>query len=148
MPVKFKLGFTIDAQTLFGIMAKVLPIEDLNVEEVMDRPAPPPLPHDWSPGWNKQIAKPERVKHKRVGGQGKNVDLTRGVNAIIMAVLLDGKKHAPAELTEAIAKTTYSPSGLGSRLERLRRYGFIHNPRKGEWAATPKGLDGAKQSES
>lgn len=38
MAVKFKLGFTISAETLFGIVAKMLPIEDLQVEEVYETP--------------------------------------------------------------------------------------------------------------
>ena len=38
MSVKFKIGFTVPAETLFGMMAKFLPIEDLHVEEVIDHP--------------------------------------------------------------------------------------------------------------
>jgi len=142
MTIKYKLGFTIDSETLFGIMAKFLPIQDLSVEEVVERPVPDPAIR-----FDKRFDLP-KPKQKRGDGTGKNVDLTRGVNAIIMAVLLDGKKHSPLELRDAMAKTAYSPSGLGSRLERLRHFGYIHNPRKGEWAATLKGIDGAKQSES
>ena len=35
MSVKFKLGFTVSAETLFGLLSKMLPIEDLSVEEVL-----------------------------------------------------------------------------------------------------------------
>ena len=31
--IKYKLAFTIDSETLFGILSKFLPIEDLTVEE-------------------------------------------------------------------------------------------------------------------
>jgi hypothetical protein len=40
MSVKFRLGFTVDAQTMFSLMAKLLPIDDLQVEELIERPAP------------------------------------------------------------------------------------------------------------
>ena len=41
MSVKFKLGFTVSAETLFTLMSKLLPIEDLSVEEVIERPPVP-----------------------------------------------------------------------------------------------------------
>lgn len=34
--VKFKVGFTIQAETLFSIIAKMLPIENLHVEEIIE----------------------------------------------------------------------------------------------------------------
>lgn len=145
MTIKYKLGFTIDSEVMFMLLSKFLPIENLSVEEVVERPAP-----DSAIRFDKRfdLPKPVRKSKRNYGEPGNNVDLTRGVNAIIMAVLLDGKKHSPLELKEAMAKTAYSVNGLGSRLERLRHFGFVHKLRKGEWAATLKGLDGAKQSES
>jgi hypothetical protein len=38
MSMKLKIGFTIPAETLFGLVAKFLPIEDLSVEEILERP--------------------------------------------------------------------------------------------------------------
>jgi hypothetical protein len=35
--VKFKIGFTIPSETLFSMVAKFLPIEDLHVEEIMEQ---------------------------------------------------------------------------------------------------------------
>ena len=138
MTIKYKLGFTIDSEVMFMLLSKFLPIQDLSVEEAVERPTPDPAIR-----FDKRFDLPKPTRER-----GKAVDLTRGVNAVIMSVLIDGKKHSPLEFRDAMAKTAYSPSGLGSRLERLRHFGFIHNPRKGEWAATLKGLDGAKQSES
>jgi hypothetical protein len=137
---------------MFMLLSKFLPIQDLSVEEMLPRPDPRdvatikaayPEKHI---RFDKQFDMPKPTRQH--GERGKAVDLTRGVNAVIMSVLSDGKKHTPLELRDAMEKTVYSPSGLGSRLERLRHFGFIHNPRKGEWAATLKGLDGFKQSES
>ena len=36
--MKFKLGFTVQAETLLMMMSKFLPIEDLHVEEILDAP--------------------------------------------------------------------------------------------------------------
>lgn len=38
MSVKFKLGFTVSAETLFTLLSKMLPIDDLSVEEVVEPP--------------------------------------------------------------------------------------------------------------
>ena len=35
--VKFKIAFTINAETLFTLASKLLPIEDLSIEEVVER---------------------------------------------------------------------------------------------------------------
>jgi hypothetical protein len=35
--VKFKIGFTIESETLFFMMSKFLPVNDLHVEEIVDR---------------------------------------------------------------------------------------------------------------
>jgi hypothetical protein len=56
MPVKFKLGFTIDAETLFGVISKFLPVEDLVVEELAP-PTPEPKPL--------AISKPQRAPQVR-----------------------------------------------------------------------------------
>jgi hypothetical protein len=37
--VKFRIGFTIEAETLFGYISKLMPsLQDLNVEEIYDAP--------------------------------------------------------------------------------------------------------------
>ena len=41
MTIKYKLAFTIDSETLFGILSKFLPVQDLSVEEVPDVPPVP-----------------------------------------------------------------------------------------------------------
>jgi hypothetical protein len=40
--MKFKIGFTVQAETLFHMMSKFLPIEELHVEEIFE--APPTKP--------------------------------------------------------------------------------------------------------
>jgi hypothetical protein len=36
--IKYKIGLTISADTLFGLIAKFLPIEDLSVQEIVNKP--------------------------------------------------------------------------------------------------------------
>jgi predicted DNA-binding protein YlxM (UPF0122 family) len=38
MSVKFQIGFTITSETLFAMMSKFLPIEDLSVQEILEQP--------------------------------------------------------------------------------------------------------------
>jgi hypothetical protein len=134
MTIKYKLGFTIDSETLFGIMAKFLPIENLSVEEVVERPAPDPAIR-----FDKRfdLPKPKRTNQRKYGGQ---VDLTLGVNAVIMGVLSDRQAHTYREMRDAIAKTVYSPNGIGSRLERLVAVGYVTRLGGGKYRASSKAL--------
>ena len=142
MTIKYKLAFTIDSETLFGIMSKFLPIQDLSVEEVV---VPTPDPAIRFDKRFDQLPKPKRAKQVRRGG-GTAFNLTRGVNAVVVAVLADHGKHSPLEIKQALAKTTYSPAGLGSKLSRLLDLGFIQN-HKGMYSLTLKGIEASKPRE-
>jgi hypothetical protein len=137
MTIKYKLGFTIDSETLFSIMSKFLPIQDLSVEEVV---VPEPQLND-GPRFDKRFdlpkPKPKRTNQRKYGGQ---VDLTLGVNAVIMGVLSDRQAHTYREMRDAIAKTVYSPNGIGSRLERLVAVGYVTRLGGGKYRASSKAL--------
>jgi hypothetical protein len=127
MPVKFKLGFMIDAETLFGILAKFLPLENLSVEEVVERhhaPATPRLP---------KIAKPQLAKPRPKRGRKRGLGLDEGVNGAIMRVLADGEPHRYAELKSAVNAAGYAGSGIGSRIERLHAHNAIERVSTGLW---------------
>jgi hypothetical protein len=138
MTIKYKLGFTIDSETLFGILSKFLPIQDLSVEEVVERPAADPAIR-----FDKRFDLP-KPKQKRGGSRGVNV--THGVNAIIMGVLGDRQIHTYGELRAAIAKTAYSPSGIGSRVDRLVHNGYIVRLGGGKYRATTKAIPNEQES--
>jgi hypothetical protein len=36
MTVKFKIGFTITPEVIFGILSKVIPVEDLHIEQIVE----------------------------------------------------------------------------------------------------------------
>lgn len=142
MTIKYKLGFTIDSETLFGILSKFLPIENLSVEEVIEHPRP-----DRAIRFDERfdLPKPQRAKRGRRKGGSYAMNLHAGVNAIILQVFADGQPHGAGECKPSIMAAGYSINGIGSRLERLKRYGIAHQPEPGMWQLTPKGK-AAKES--
>ena len=125
--IKYRLNFTIGAETLFGLLAKALPIEDLNVEEIVE-----------------PVAKPAKLKpvalaappKKRAQRLGYGVNLEEGVNGAILQALADGKPHRYSELKRAITAAGYAGNGLGSRLERLHAHKVIVRVQPGFWQKT------------
>jgi hypothetical protein len=130
MPVKFKIGFEMDAETLFGIIAKFVPLENLSVEEVVERPHVVPR---IAPEPNTSEGRPKPLKLVRASRNGRKpytrhprqIDLKTGLNFIILDALSDGENHTPTELKAAIAKTAYSPNSLASRMAQLIRDGHV-----------------------
>jgi hypothetical protein len=117
MSMKLKIGFTVEAETLFGLMAKFLPIEDLHIEELGDRPA-----------------KVARLAHARApGGSGGKLNLKGGVNAVIMAALADGQPRRYSELKAKVNAAGYAATGIGSKLGRLKELGVAENVSPGLW---------------
>lgn len=128
--VKFRIGLTVSAETLFSMMAKMLPIEDLNVEEV--RPMQQPRV---TPKIAQQVAKlkkPKQVRHRRKTG----LNLQEGVNGVLMAVFADGQPHKATEFKEPVTAAGYSHNGIGSRLERLKEHKVVFQPQFGMWQLT------------
>jgi hypothetical protein len=137
MTIKYKLGFTIDSETLFSIMAKFLPIQDLSVEEVV---VPESQLND-GPRFDKRFDLPKpKLKPKRARRiSGYPVNLYGGVNNIIMSSLADGKPHMLVDSHANIVAAGYSKSGLYSRVQRLVKHGYIVRVRSGYYQLTPKG---------
>jgi hypothetical protein len=134
MPVKFKLGFTIDAKTLFGIMSQFLPVQDLSVEEVIEREPDPAIRFDQ----RFDLPKPKRAPQVRKT-TSKVVNLHAGMNAIIMSMYRDGEVHPSAGLRTAFKAGGYSVNGLHGKLNRLCYHGYMTKVRRGEYQITPKG---------
>jgi hypothetical protein len=124
MVVKFKVAFTMSAETLFGIIAKFLPVEDLQVEEIA--PGVVPLAR---PSKAARLAAPSRAKR----GDAGLTNLEEGVNGLIMRTLADGQPHRYRELKANVAKGGFSASGIGSRLARLREVGAVVRASPGFW---------------
>jgi hypothetical protein len=128
MTVKFKIGFTIGADTLFGLMSKMLPIEDLEVEEL---PVKPTLAE-------RAIAIAHRKpQHKKLKRASPGPNLEKGVNGVIMAALSDGPKRA-IEIQPKVVAAGFSANSVTSRLEELRKYGVIERNNDGMWRKCQK----------
>jgi len=128
MTVKFKIGFTIGADTLFGLMSKMLPIENLEVEEI--RPKPTLAERAIHKITHKP--KPQIRKHASPGP-----NLEKGINGVIMAALSDGPKRA-AELRPKVIAAGFSANSVTSRLEELRKYGVLERASDGMWRKCQK----------
>jgi hypothetical protein len=128
MPVKFNVGFTISGETLFALIAKFLPVDDLHVEEV------PPLAKLKVEKIARLEGPKNRPKPKRAwGNRYRGASLDGGANAVVMSLLSDGKPHAASELKPLFEAAGYAPSGVGSRLDKLRDRDTIHQPSYGLW---------------
>jgi hypothetical protein len=129
--MKFKVGFTMSAETLFGLIAKMLPLDDLQVEEVAERlPAAKVEKITQLSGPKNRPKKPPRPRGNRYS---KGPILDGGCNKIVMDLLSDGKMHRAYELKSLFEASGYSPSGVGSRLDKLRDANIIHQPEFGFW---------------
>jgi hypothetical protein len=113
MPVKFKIGFTIDAETLFSIVAKFLPLENLSVEEVVAHRAPtaPRLP--------KAVDTP-KIKRRRASKSANGGQL----KVIADHVRVNGASSY-AEIGNALAAAGFSKSGAGSAISRAIANGLL-----------------------
>lgn len=113
MPVKFRIGFEIDAETLFGIVAKFLPLENLSVEEVMTHRAPP------TPRLPKTVDTP-KIKRRRPKG------LNGGqIKVIADTVRARGRVMGYAEIGEALHTAGFARAGAGSAVKRAIMQGVI-----------------------
>jgi len=108
---------------LFAVIAKMLPIEDLEVEE---------LPAG-------TLAERAIAMHKlthAIKGKGSHgrlpMKLDRGINKIILEALSTGPKRA-LELHPPVVAGGWSKSSVNSRLEFLREKGIVEPIGDGTW---------------
>ena len=131
MTVKFKIGFTIAGETLFAMIAKMLPIENLSVEELG--------PASKTPLADRAIAHHQKrfpTQRKKMSRASPGPTLNRGINGIIVTEL-KAKPCSAAELKPKMKAAGYSPDSLSSRLERLLSHGVIERAGAGLWRLKP-----------
>ena len=116
MTVKFRVGFDIDGETLFGVIAKMLPIDNLSVEEL--------APHTGTP----ILRVPVHRKFKR---KSPGPNLTKGINAIIVTALKE-KSLRSSDLQPLAEQAGFSRNSINSRLESLHQAGVIERA-GGKW---------------
>lgn len=137
MSVKFKIGFDIDAQTLFAMIAKFMPVDNVTVEEIM--PAPPAPTHQPTRVLAQQLVrhldKPTRKKYVK-RQPARPMDLTKGINRIIIEALSHGMGRSAIDLKPLLKKGGYSVNSVGSRLNSLRDNGVVEQLGGGVWRLT------------
>lgn len=137
--MKFKIAFTVDAQTMFSMMAKFLPIDNLSVEEVLERPIAKLGPAPQLRPIRAKLATlpPRRIQHAKPkpkqARKPRPMDLKAGVNGLIMDYMADGQPHRAIELKPVITRAGFSENSIGSRLERLKAAGVVFQPELGLW---------------
>jgi hypothetical protein len=137
MPVKFKLGFTIDAKTLFGIMSQFLPVKDLVVEEIVERE--PELVNRFDKQFD--LPKPKRAPQVRAKkGSGYKLSVHTGANGVIMEALSDGAEHPGSDCFPAMRAAGYATNGIYGKFKRLERHGILSS-HKGKWRLTQQGKE-------
>jgi hypothetical protein len=124
--IKYRLGFTMSAETLFALLGKVLPIEDLAVEEIV---VPDPAIR-----FDKRFDLPKPAKKPRRSG-GPNLE--SGVNKVIMDALAKGPMRA-VDLKRDVLAAGYAATGIGSRLERLLHHKVIRRLQPGIYEVPPQ----------
>jgi hypothetical protein len=129
MSVKFRLGFTVDAQTMFSLMAKLLPIEDLNVEELIEHEAIRPAP---------RIAKPQAQVRKPYTRTRRGDPPTGGGRfAAIKPALELGPLTLP-EIRAILIKAGFAANGLSSAITAWRGFGLIEKIEYGRYQLKAK----------
>jgi hypothetical protein len=131
--VNFKIGFEVSGEVLFGLLAKFLPVDNLSVEEVRPK-APPTKPAlaRLNVAQVKKLAKPQRAKRKSNG-----LNLSEGINGIIVGILSDGQPHRATDLEDPLKAKGYSGNSVGSRLQNLRAHGIVEQIGGGKWLRGP-----------
>ena len=127
MSVDYKVKFTISGETLFALFAKMLPIDNVSIEEL---PTKPTLA-ERAIAVNKITA---RAIENHKGGRGghRKANLDMGINKIIMDALAERPMRA-VELQPLVTGAGWSPNSVNSRLEVLRMKGVIERVGDGTW---------------
>jgi hypothetical protein len=126
---KYKIGFVGEAEVLFAMMAKLLPIDHVTVEDVTP-PAPPRPAPAIRFGKRFDLPKPDKPKQKR---KSPGPDLTKGINGIILTRMSDGKTHRAEEFRPLLKAAGFSESSVSSRMEELRKHGVVKHLGEGKW---------------
>ena len=139
---KYKIGFVGEAEVLFAMMAKLLPIDHVTVEEVAP-PAPAPQPT--------RVLAQQLVRHldaSKAKPRKKYVksrpsipmDLTKGINRIILEALAHGMMRSAIELRPLLKRGGFSVNSVGSRLQKLEVKGVVERMGDGTWRLTDRYL--------
>ena len=126
MSVKFRVGLTIDGETLFALMAKMLPIEDLSVKEL------PPEPTLTERAFAVNKITRHAITASKRSRRSASVRLDKGINKVLVDALTERPMRA-LELQPLVKEAGWSGNSVNSRLESLRLKGFVTRISEGRW---------------
>jgi hypothetical protein len=128
MSVKFKIGFTITPEVLFGIIGKVLPLENLHIEQLVEAPMPDPAIR-----FDRRFDLPKPKKLKKPKKKPSiPLNLEKGINKI-MITALQTRPHKAIEIKPMLISGGYSGNSVGSRLQNLETHGVVERMQNGYW---------------
>ena len=142
--VKFRLGFTISAETLFALMSKVLPIDDLSVEEIAPTPKHNIAQQVKRLGADSLMPPPAKQRKKQVNRRGLN--LKEGINGVILAHMADGQSYRETDLRPLLKAAGFSENSVSSRLQALLDHGVVKRVGHGQWRLTDPVISIAKEA--
>lgn len=119
MSVEYKVKFTISGEALFALFAKLLPIEDISIEEVLS-------------GVETTLHLTPTMK-KRARRRSAGPNLKAGINVVLVTAMQDKPPLRAAELQPIVKAAGFSPNSVNSRLEELRKYGVVERAGDGTW---------------
>lgn len=137
---KYKIGFVGEAEVLFAMMAKLLPIDHVTVEEVAP-PTPTPRPtrvlaQQLVRHLDAPKAKPKQYKRE----PSIPMDLTKGINRIILEALAHGMARPATDFKPLLKRGGFSANSVGSRLQKLEVKGVVERMGDGTWRLTDRYL--------
>jgi hypothetical protein len=131
---KFKVAFTMDAKTLFLIVSKMLPIEDLKVEEKLDEAELKAALHSLAPKAERaKLAQPSPKPKFAKSKPSIPFSPDKGINKILLDYLAK-RPHKSIELRKPLQEAGYSANSVGSRLQELAKRGIITQHGDGLWS--------------
>lgn len=134
---KFEIKIRIGSKEYFDMTARYMPFEIMAVEEFPDTVLPKAPPA--------VVEMAERIKARHSDSFGSSlrrkkrrrgslqIDLTKGINSIIMGILADGNPHRANDMRDAFAAGGFSKNSVGSRLQNLAKHGVVWQVGDGTW---------------
>ena len=134
--VKYKVAFTISGETLFSLLAKTLPLDDLAVQEIVDEAKFHQLSEQRAKlnEYLKPVIKHHRP-HKRYATRKPVIPFSpnTGINKILLSCLATGP-HRAYDMRPLLKEGGYSPNSVGSRLQKLAVRGIVIQHGDGLWS--------------
>jgi len=145
----YEIKIRISSEEVFQMLARYAPWELVDVEELPPNPlpkAPPAVKALASHLKRLNAVKFDSVAKSRKMQPTRGFDLTKGMNAVVIGVLADGKTHTTAELIEALAKNNYARASINSLVMRLEKFGFIQRVKTGHWKRIEHALSNPQEA--